>query len=272
MIEFRCTQYANTDLQCWRIASRKVKGRWVCLEHLDSPLTPIPEPSIQYESLGSTSPDPEIRKKYFRLYRRVYRIHNKRASTGFKWPTSIEIEYYYKNITIWRIGGKSETFEKGKFHCEQCCNQIEVTRIKYNPPTSYSRWRVAYQKGRVWYRGAHYRINAAHECAAYPNSPVKIIHCDRCGKLGTKGHKIKHNRPMSGDYGDKLCIDCYRIMRPFWGKVNEQRELVDALMELKHLMRKSGIHPTAKALNRNWWYSAFDYHKTWWRETHKDST
>jgi len=74
---------------------------------------------------------------------------------------------------------------------------------------------------------------------------------------------------MSGDYADKLCIDCYRIMRPFWYKINEQRKLVEALTELKREMRKAGLHPTAKPLNRDWWWNVCDYYKTWWCETHK---
>lgn len=277
MISYRCTYNAGTGHQCQRIASRKIKGQWLCLAHLNGsdPVHNVSNYIVSNYSihpngyLGSSSPDHEVRKRYHREYRRRYRADP--AHKRHTWPLTIEIKLKkHCAQSLWRVGSY-QTFDRKNhdYHCEICCEQIEV--IAHNPEVAREpKVKGGYVNGKFAIKGTIYIVFAEHKCHGFESSKVEYVNCYRCGKLGTQ-HTITSNRPLSGDYGDKLCIDCYRVMRPFWAKVYEEKKLYDLLMELKSEMRKAGIHPNVKALDRYWWMRVYEYRDTWWYSKNRKS-
>jgi hypothetical protein len=164
-----------------------------------------------------------------------------RAGLGYEWPTKIVLGWGFSERSIWKIC-KSEIFSKAVFHCERCCSEVEVIRKRapypkkeYNTPFS----------GSTYYRNQHYKASAPHKCERYPSAPIKYVNCERCGCIGTK-KTVNYNRYPRGKLYHKLCLSCWRIMRPLFALEEQEYEFNKLLRDLKSTMRKAGVSPNVK--------------------------
>lgn len=235
MVTYRCA-YEGKQYRCHKMASRKVKGQWFCIKHAAP--EPIKKQKLDYPR--AIKSNPEEWKAYHRLYRRKYRETHDRL---YPWKKEVYVYSYYQRKTFWLV--KHINGLEAIYHCECCCQQVTVKRLKSHTPQGSHRSLILGE----YHFGKYYKISFEHICQTYPHSDIKYIRCDRCGGIGTNKN-IHHNRWPRGRYHHDLCLSCWREMRPLFLLEEKDERITKVLSELKFTMRKAGINVNIKALKR----------------------
>jgi hypothetical protein len=248
-LKYRCTHNAGLEAQCALPASQKVDGRWLCTSHLGTttPLIKTAPLNAARPHLGSgKNATPEERKAYNRNYRREYRRNNPRKRY-YVWPIKITDH-------LWLLG-KPTSGSVALYHCDICCEQVQVVRNATNLHKIRKYNSCAY----FWVAGTYYRATIGHNCRQHPL--VTLRKCDRCGLIGSK-NRINSNRHPESIYGDKLCLKCWRTARPFYRLFNEQIELYYLFKDFRKTMRQHDMTPHRQTMP--FYYLDTDYREGWY--------